>query len=328
MKLLVSWIRELGRYVSREFYYTMGELLECHGWRHVEPWVLAQSPKSVRETLIEQAGGIPDVILFWETYEHLNLLEPRLRDLGCRIALFVDDLHVLGNPAVRRPPKARALGLCDVVLASYGYAFDRHYPELAGKRVEWIPHGASPDFCLPLEPAPRKAVLLSGFVSANYPLRLRLKQLYDEGRPGIEFLPHPGYGENFNYNSDARIGTGYARAIHQCLAGFTDAAVFGYVVAKHFEIPATGALLLAGDTVRQPLAELGFRSGRDYLAVSEDNLEEQLEYVLDDRNRGRIDEIRREGQKLVLAGHTTRDRAVQIDRIGEAMIAPRRASVF
>jgi len=328
MKLLVSWIRELGRYVSREFYYTMEELLERHGWRHVEPWVLGQYPELLREKLIEHAGGIPDVILFWETYEHLNLLEPRLRDLGCRIALFVDDLHVLGDPEISRPPKARALGLCDVVLASYGYAFGRHYPELAGKRVEWVPHAASPDFCLPLEAAPRKAVLLSGSISEHYPLRLRLKRLYDAGRPGIDYLPHPGYGENFDYVSDVRIGSGYAQSIHQRLAGFTDATVLEYVVAKHFEIPATGALLLAGDTVRGPLEELGFRCGRDYLAVAENRLEEQLDYVLDDRNRERIDEIRRQGQKVVLDGHTTRDRAALIDRIGEGMIASRLAGVL
>jgi hypothetical protein len=293
----------------------MRELLDRHGWRHVEPWVLGQYPELLREKLIEHAGGIPDVILFWETYEHLNLLEPRLRDLGCRIALFVDDLHVLGDLEHQRPPKARALELCDVVLASYGYAFERHYPELAGKRVEWVPHAASPDFCLELEPAPQKAVLLSGFVSAHYPLRMQLKRLYDAGRAGIEFLPHPGYYENYDYNSDARIGTGYARAIHQRLVGFTDPTVLDYVVAKYFEIPATGALLLAGDSVRQPLEELGFAGGRDYLPVSEENLEEQLEYVLDDRNRERIDDIRREGQTLVQARHTTRDRAAQIDEI-------------
>src|SRR5271154_6720654 len=95
MKLLVSWMRELGTYVSREFHYTMRDLLQVHGWRHMEPWVLAQHSSSPEQHLREALGEVPEVVLFWETYDLFNSVEPALRSLGCRLGLFADDLHML-----------------------------------------------------------------------------------------------------------------------------------------------------------------------------------------------------------------------------------------
>jgi hypothetical protein len=66
MKLLVSRMRELGTYVSREFNYTMQGLLRVHGWRHVEPWISAQHAPSPRARFEELLGEVPEAVLFWE----------------------------------------------------------------------------------------------------------------------------------------------------------------------------------------------------------------------------------------------------------------------
>jgi hypothetical protein len=86
------------------------------------------------------------------------------------------------------------------------------------------------------------------------------------------------------------------------------------VVAKYFEIPATGALLLADDAVSGPLRELGFVEYKHYLPVSQENLEERIQYVLDESNHEELDEIRRNGQQLVWERHKTTDRARQISQ--------------
>ena len=70
MKLLVSWMRELGTYVSREFHYTMQDLVRVHGWRHVEPWVLSQRAASGKAGLVEFLGEVPEVVLFWDRPPH------------------------------------------------------------------------------------------------------------------------------------------------------------------------------------------------------------------------------------------------------------------
>jgi hypothetical protein len=85
------------------------------------------------------------------------------------------------------------------------------------------------------------------------------------------------------------------------------------VVAKYFEIPATGALLFADDAVSGPLRELGFEEYRHYLPVSKETLEDRIEYALDERNHNELDEIRRNGQELVWQRHKTVDRARQIN---------------
>ena len=67
----------------------------------------------------------------------------------------------------------------------------------------------------------------------------------------------------YDYVRDGRVGRGYAEKIWQCRVGFADSVFpFAYIVAKFFEIPATGALLLADDTVSEPLSKLGFVAGR------------------------------------------------------------------
>lgn len=314
MKLLVSWIRELGRYVSREFHFVMRDLIELHGWRHVEPWVLNQCSESPESKLIELCGTVPDVVLFWETYDLVNAIAPALRRLGCKMQLFADDLHLLWDEEYVREARLRALAECDRVLTPYAYVFNDFYPELRGKKeVIWIPHAASPDFLLNFNHNPQARILLSGFVGAPYPLRSRMKQLANEGWGTIAHLQHPGYREDYDHATDRRVGPGYAAAIHEYLVGFTDAAVYRYVVAKHFEIPAVGALLVTDRVIREPLDRLGFKERVHYFGTSLDSLEETIQYVLDDRNRNEVDRIRKNAQSLVLCAHRTCHRARLID---------------
>ena len=316
MKLLVSWMRELGAYVSREFFYTMQDLVEVHGWRQVQPSQLSEHAAAPKARLLDLAGEIPEVVLFWETYDLFHAIHPALRDLGCRLALFADDLHLLWGQESKRDAKLQAFADSDIVLTSYAYVFDKFYPELRDRQVVvWIPHAASPDFVLPFNEAPENAMLVSGCVGPLYPLRTRVVELQLEGRYPLARRKHPGYAENYDYNSDPRVGPGYARTIHRFRAGFTDALTFHYVVAKHFEIPATGALLVADHAVMEPLKQLGFIQNVHYVPVSAENLEEKIQYALDEKNRSEIDGIRRCGQQLVLSSHKTRDRASLINSV-------------
>lgn len=316
MKLLVSWMQALGTYVSREFHYTMQDLVRVHGWRQLEPWVLSRHAESPKARLVELLGKVPETILFWETYDLFNAIRPALRLLGCRLGIFADDLHLRWGEASERDARLHAFFGSDNILASYAYVFDEFYPELRNRKTAtWIPHAASPDFVQPFNDRPQNAILLSGFIGSLYPLRMRMKELQQQGRYAIVRHEHPGYGRSYDYENDARVGRGYARTIHRFRAGFTDALTYRYVVAKHFEIPATGALLVADGVVSEPLRQLGFVENVHYVPVSAENLEERIQYVLAEDNRAAIDEIRRRGQQLVLCAHRTCDRARLIDSV-------------
>ncbi|MCI0557089.1 MAG: glycosyltransferase, partial [Nitrososphaera sp.] len=304
----------LSTYVSREFYYIMTDLITDYGWMQIDTHRLWNGTRPIRRSLIDEFGQLPEAILFWEGYEFLHAHATEIYRLECDKFVLADDLHWRGEPMRQR--KLVSFALCDVILSTYGYVWHRFYPELSSvKKVVWVPHSAAPDFMLRYNYLPENSILLSGAMSRHYPLRLEMKQLHSHGSYSIAYHRHPGYHCGYDYDQNENIGRGYAQTLNKYRAGFTDSLIYQYVVAKYFEIPATGALLLADDAVSGPLRELGFIENRHYLPVSRENLEERVRYILDERNHEEVDEIRKRGQELVWERHKTSDRAKQIDEV-------------
>lgn len=312
MKLIVSELEVLRTYVSREFYHVMRALITDFNWRHVETRELWNAAGTMRDTLLRVWDELPEVILFWEGYELLTARALEVQQLHCRKVILADDLHWWD--AGMRVRKTVGFALCETVISTVGYAWNRLYPEFAGtKRVVWVPHSASPDFMLPYNPNPENAIFVSGATGNYYPLRDRMKALSEEGAYAIVCQEHPGYYTGYDYDQNEAVGRGYASKINNYRAAFTDSSKFHYVLAKYFEIPATGALLVADDSVGGPLRQLGFVDNENYVAVSAENLEAQIRFVLDERNHEELDQIRRRGQELVWERHKSSDRARQID---------------
>lgn len=312
MKLIVSYLEALRTYVSREFYYIMNHLIRHHGWMHIDTYKLWTLPGTIESTLLSEFGQLPETILFWEGYELISARADEIDRLECHKILVADDLHWWNEEMRER--KLDSFKLCETVLSTYAYAWHRFYPELSGsERLVWIPHAASPDFMLGYSEHPENSILLSGAIDHHYPLRQEMKALHAECSYSIAYHPHPGYHCRYNYAENRDVGRGYAQRINKYRAGFAESSIYGYVVAKYFEIPATGALLLADSAVSEPLRELGFIENRHYLPVSKEDLEDRVRYVLDERNHEVLDEIRRRGQELVWEKHKTGDRAKQIN---------------
>jgi hypothetical protein len=314
MNLIVSELGVIKSYVSRTVYYIMADLIRVYGWKHFETFDLWREPGSLKTKLLRRFGELPKVILFWGGYELLSAHEADLGTLESRKCAFVDDLHSWDELTKYR--KHKGLSMCDLILGSCAYALGDFYPDLAqAKEVVWIPNSASPDFMLDYNEHPIDAILLSGAIHPVYPLRCKMKSLYDLQAYPIVFHPHPGYRCGYDYNIDPRVGRGYATKINWLRAAFADCSKYKYVVKKYFEIPATGSLLLADGGVSEQMAKLGFVEGVHYIAASSENLEEMIRYVLSERNRSEIDAIRRRGQELVLNRHKTADRARMIDEV-------------
>jgi hypothetical protein len=307
VKVIVAPLGALRRYVSREFASTFASLRHSHpDWCWIDTnEVVGPLPAFLRN----RYGALPNAVLFWESYPMVARQASALRDAGARIYLMTDDLH--------RPDIRQALPLADRILSTYAPCFADFFPDADASKVTWVPHAAGPDFLLPVNDAPARVVFVSGAVSEKYPLRAAMRDLALR-RPELARLhEHPGYHTGFDYGRDARVGRGYAEAMRSCLAAFTDGLRYRYLVAKHFEIPATGALLIAGRACAGQLAALGFDDGVHYLSASADDLEEVVERVLDPLNRAGIDAIRRRGHALVHARHTTEHRAAQIAALCE-----------
>ena len=314
MKVLVSELEVMRSYVSREFYYVMSDLISQFNWRHIQTSKLWNATGTIDETLKREFGELPEAILFWEGYDLLNVRALDIQNLRARKIILADDLHWWDDTMRRK--KVVGFGVCDLVLATCGYLWNELYPELAGsKQLAWVPHSASPDFMVPYNSHPENSIFISGAAGRYYPLRERMRTLHAQGDYALVCQPHPGYYTGFDYEQDGNLGRSHAMKINNCRAAFTDSSIFKYVVAKYFEIPATGALLLADDSVSGPLGQLGFVEFEHFVPVSEETLEERIGFVLDQRNHAQLDEIRSRAQELVLERHKTADRARQIDML-------------
>jgi hypothetical protein len=79
--------------------------------------------------------------------------------------VYVDDLHWFDNQSAQ--VQQQALSSADVILATYAYDWALLYPvlfETRRQKIAWLPHGAMPEFFLPLRSYRRalKRVLLAG----------------------------------------------------------------------------------------------------------------------------------------------------------------------
>lgn len=314
MKLIVSPLKALSGYVSREFYYILNDLITTYGWTQIETDRLYTGSGTVRRTLLKEFGRIPETILFWEGYDFLTDHAYDIFRLESHKLILADDLHWWNERMRQR--KTTSFALCDMVLSTYAYVWNQFYPQFAGsKKLVWLPHSASPEFMLERNQHPENSILLSGAISNHYPLRQQMKRLYDRQSYPIVYHHHPGYHCGYDHEENGDVGRGYAAKINKHRVGFTDSLRYKYVVAKYFEIPATGALLLADSAVSGPLREIGFEENKHYIPVSKEDLEEKIQYVLNEANHEKLDEIRRRCQELVLAKHKTSDRAKKINEL-------------
>jgi hypothetical protein len=276
--------------------------------------VYGTQPGSLKNKLIGRLGRLPEVLLVWGGYDFTAAHQEALMKLECYKGYFVEDLHNRGRD--ERSLTCSAFELCDVIFAAYANVFSDFYPEVARrKRVVWVPHSASPLFRLAFNDRAENAIFLSGAINNVYPLRQQMKALCSKLAGSIVCHPHPGYHCGYDYEHDPRVGKGYAQKINSYRAGFTDALVYKYLVGKHFEIPSCGALLLAERAVGDGLRELGFVEDVHYISVSSEDMEEKIEYVLNERNHPELDRIRRKGQALVWERHTTSERAKLINDV-------------
>jgi hypothetical protein len=258
IKLLISDLAERGRYVTREAYHVMRDLIYRHGWLHLETQDLASSPLSFRNQIRRRCAGVPPtVVLFWEAYDLVASLSEQLFKANFCVAIFTEDLHSFRAAAHKE--KTAALNAADLILASYAPVFDMFFPAAAAtKPVVWVPHAASPEFMLPLNESAQNVIFLNGMINDCYPLRQRLQALAIKRELRIVEHPHPGYRCSHDHEASEVVGAGYARRLNAARASFSESSKFKYVLAKFFEIPATGSLLVGDETIEIQLSQLGF----------------------------------------------------------------------
>lgn len=311
-------------YISDEFYELWKRLEDIHGWRQVGDFNPENRRWLVNDTITSYYNRyfnkIPDLILFVESYEKLTLhaKAPDWKSIRYRW-LFIDDVHYFHHKDFVM--RKNAMLSVEHVIGAYSYKIDVEYPianssatnEWSSYHRTWLPHSASSSFLVKYNRKPKKKILLAGAIDRFYPYRQIVFQMYKNMSGNrnnyIEYHPHPSYAAlTRETRSSARRG--FARIINRYFAVITDSSIKNYVIAKIFEIPAAGALLLLNSEVIPVLARLNWFENVHYVAYNKSNLEAVLLNVLSEKLFDKYEKIRWNGHQAALAFHTTSRRAL------------------
>jgi hypothetical protein len=321
------WItsdRDWNAHVMSQFGFTIDALVTEYGFVRVDMSAI-RSTKAEWETSnatnvdaylldLSPRKRLPTAILVWDSYAFDPGVVKWLRQ-AAPIFYFIDDLHFHNNDDKRK--KMDTISNVDFVFSTYAYNFLRFYPNATYLPVKWMPHAASPDYSFEgINAHASNTALLSGAMSRYYPLRVMAAKLATKDRR-IVTLQHPGYGRVNRSDEKTIIGRRFALALREHRASITSGLVFHHVIAKMFEIPASGSLLITGKSLAPQLAQLGFAEGAHYLTYEdEQTLEHALDLALsvDAIHRSRVDAMRHAAQRLVQRRHTTATRAEELAR--------------
>lgn len=245
------------------------------------------------------------VFMFGVPYHNRPNLTPGLIDLDKKIKLVIytgdvqcyDDKTCLDN-------KIKVYNRCDMILSqSYEY-FAKIYPQFLSK-FEFLPLFFSPHeryTKLPFNNMPKIRCLLSGSLNKDvYPLRSLIVNAH---RADVDYKP-PTY-----------VGDDYAMLLHSYFCCVTSSSIFNYVLAKYFEISATGSLLLANET--EDSKRLGLIPYRHYVPITKTDMFTKITQCV--KNPNDYNDIRKTGMEFVRENHSIINRIEQIKKIFDGLV--------
>ncbi|KAJ8598272.1 hypothetical protein CTAYLR_005992 [Chrysophaeum taylorii] len=239
----------------------------------------------------------PATFLFCETHikKAVRWLDAAwLKRKGTKLAAWSDDSNVFNG--FERVQLKLLLGFIDVVLSPSAYMLREYFSSLNVSSLPvilWIPHGASPAFTeQPYNRHPMRKLLLWGSVGqASYTIREWLiTEFQPKHRSTVDLFKHMDY----RARTESK-GSIHAELLSAYYCGIATTTIHRRMVAKIFEIPATGALLLVNNDLQPMLSALGLTNMIHYVAFDGADPAPMIEWTLDPRNFAAVDEIRNRG---------------------------------
>jgi len=243
-------------------------------------------------------------------YHNRPGLPPGLLDAKCKLIDHFGDLQCWGNVECAKNKKI-LFDRCDLLMGTYYEKFREWYPQYVHKYVHWPQYfGPYERYAnLTMNPNPRMRCLMIGsYGYPAYPRRQDVVQaarsLPDNGKLDIvgNVIPFPKY--------PAYLNTYFCSLVLSGLYNFPE--------AKHFEVPAAGALMLA--TELQELTMCGLEPYTHYVPVTKENVFKQVKEVLD-HPKDYI-EIRDKGTKFVRENHSDINKVDSFKEILDRLLGP------
>lgn len=254
--------------------------------------------------------AITSCLLFFNCYEFMHKNFNYLKNNNIKVYVYENDLHQIPT---RKENNIKGESLRNMyinlpklyVCATYWYCYNNFFPLYPKEKIIPYPTFIRDDYNIEFNDNPETKMLLSGAITKEYPARKKMISLMNINK-NISRLKH---------TSNIR-GKEYIKYINKYICGFTCCAnkYTPYIVNKFFEIPSAGSLLLAYDEyVKEPLKELGYIDGINYISCTLDNMEEKINYIVDPKNKIEIDIIRKNGYNFVWKNHKLSDRLIKLN---------------
>ncbi len=241
------------------------------------------------------------VIMFGMPYHNRPKIVPGFFDLNKNIKLIMcpGDLQSYDNKLCFEN-RIRVFERCDlIIIHAYEY-FKKEFPQFLS-RSEFMSNYFSPHdryIQLSFNDNPKMKCLLTGALNKRiYPLRNFVKK-----KPNVEYKK--------------AVGNDYAKLLNSYYCCIASTSIFKYALTKHFEIPASGSLLLTNEA--EDLKRGGFISGKHYIAVTKKNVIKTIAHCL--KNPKEYNHIRKRGMEFVHRNHSVINRIERLKTLIEEII--------
>lgn len=291
-----------GHIIIPEFYRTRF----TDDWRHLLAMVAKEFRFKVEYNDNPRVAQDTEVVILFAVPHHMRptvLANMATIPRPIKVIGYMKDIQHYDKPEVEAAYK-RMFDRYDVILSSADEAMRRFYPEYMEKSIYFPdffgPHERYAD--LPYNEKPLMRCLVSGSVTKEvYPLRAHI---LDKGSDEyLDYLPGPLVGHDI-------VGDKYAGLLNRYFCVACCSGIFHNTVAKYFEIPAAGALLIANRI--NDLYLLGFEPWKHYVPIVKETAIPTIKDAL--ANPDKYEPIRKAGREFVLANHSIRNRFEQIKK--------------
>lgn len=252
---------------------------------------------NLEQYYLDTFGSIPKyIICFCGVGGFFNLYKKIIK--FSKLVFIVDDIH---HAKSVRNPRIPVISNSHLILATYAYEFIRWGLPQPSK-LYLYPHAAR--WVIDFNNNPIKKVLISGRLSDIYPDRKFVTDIGIKNPDKYDILKANMNYKDPNQNSTTIVGIKFYQYLNKYLCCFLDSAR-EYILAKVFEICASGSLLLYLNTeIIEEFKLLGFIDGENYISCTRDNLHEKVNWILDPNNLDQVNKIREQGYQLIKNKHT------------------------
>jgi hypothetical protein len=272
----------------------------------------------------------PIIVLLWDINrvswqrmdDQWNYL---LKTVQIRLMVFIDDLHYIEK---RNFLSRQYLfeSVTSEIFSTYPYLFHNYYNDISPTKITWLPHAASSLSYHSINQSSKNLLFISGAnIFEWYPCRSRAFLLCRYRKDLTACLNHPGYGKTMKNDSSFFYGgKRYFSYMRQYTFGLGTCQSVHYAIAKLFELPANGLVLITTNDLIPILERLHLNHNEHFLTIqcsSIKQLQKEIIYLQNISN-DKINYIRRKSQEIIYERHLTQHRAelLHVRLLAQALI--------